>query len=104
MKVCLLTLSEEHRLRVCGNRVQRRIFGPKRKEVAGSWRRLYNEKLHNFYASPNIIRAIKSRRVRWVGHVACMGYRYIYICMRNILVVKPENLEDLGTDDRIILK
>jgi hypothetical protein len=52
---------------VYGNRVLRRIFGPKRKEVAGSWRSLHNEELHNLYASTNIVRAIKSRRIRWAG-------------------------------------
>jgi hypothetical protein len=54
------------------NRVLRRIYGPKREEVAGSWRRLHNEELHNLYASPNIIRVIKSRRLKWAGHVARM--------------------------------
>jgi hypothetical protein len=55
------------------NRVLRRIFGPKRDEVAGGWIRLYNEELHNLYASPFIIKVIKSRRMRWAGHVARMG-------------------------------
>jgi hypothetical protein len=55
------------------NRVLRRLFGPKREEVAGNWRRLHNEELHNLYASPNIIRVIKSGRMRWEGHVARMG-------------------------------
>jgi hypothetical protein len=55
------------------NRVLRRIFGPKRDEVMGDWSKLHNEELHNLYSSPNIIRMIKSRRVRWVGHVARMG-------------------------------
>jgi hypothetical protein len=68
-----LTLREEHRLRVFENRVVRRIFGPKRDEVAGEWRKLHNEKLHNLYSSPDIIRQIKSRRMRWAGHVARMG-------------------------------
>jgi hypothetical protein len=68
-----LTIREEHRLRVFGNRVLRRIFGPKRYEVRGDWRKLHNEELHNLYSSPNIIRMIKSRRMRWVGHVARMG-------------------------------
>jgi hypothetical protein len=67
-----LTLREEHRLRVCENRVLRRIFGLKRDEVTGGWRKLHNEELHNLYSSPNIIRAIKSRRMRWAGHVARM--------------------------------
>jgi hypothetical protein len=55
------------------NRVLRKIFGPKREEVAGGWRTLHNEELRNLYASPNIIRIIKSRRVRWTGHAARMG-------------------------------
>jgi hypothetical protein len=53
--------------------VLRRIFGSKREEVAGGWRRLHNEELHNLYASPNVIRVVKSGRVRWAGHVACIG-------------------------------
>jgi hypothetical protein len=65
-----LTVREEHKLRVFGNRVLRRIFGPKRDGVAGGWRKLHNEEIHNLYASPSIIRIIKSRRMRWVGHVA----------------------------------
>jgi len=55
------------------NRVLRRIFGPKRDEVTGEWRKLHNEELNNLYSSPNIVRVIKSRRMRWVGHVARMG-------------------------------
>jgi hypothetical protein len=57
------------------NRVQRRIFGPKRDEVTGDWRKLHNEELHNLYSSPDIIRMIKSRRMRCSGHVARMGRR-----------------------------
>jgi hypothetical protein len=56
-----------------GNRVLRRMFGPNREEVAGGWRRLHNEELHNLYDSPNVIRVIKSSRIRWAGHVAHMG-------------------------------
>jgi hypothetical protein len=66
-----LTLREEHRLRVYENRVLR-IFGPKRKED-GSWRKLHNDELHSLYSSPNIVRMIKSRRLRWAGHVARRG-------------------------------
>jgi hypothetical protein len=60
------------KLRVCENMMLRRIFGLKRNEVTGGWRRLYNEELHNLYSSPSIIRVIKSKRVRWGGHVARM--------------------------------
>jgi hypothetical protein len=63
-----LTLREEHRLRVL-----RKIFGPKRDEVTGGWRKLYNEELHGLYSSPSIVRVIKARRMRWEGHVARMG-------------------------------
>jgi hypothetical protein len=68
-----LTLREENRLRVFENRVLRRIFEPKRDEVTGEWRKLHNEGLHILYSSPNIIRQMKSRRMRWAGNVACMG-------------------------------
>jgi hypothetical protein len=68
-----LTLREEHRLRVFENRVLRRIFRPKRDETTGEWRKLHSEKLHNLFSSPNVIRQIKSRRMRWVVHVARMG-------------------------------
>jgi hypothetical protein len=57
------------------NRVLRRIFGPKRDEVTGEWRKLHNEELHDLYSLPSIIRIIKSRRMRWAGHVARMGRR-----------------------------
>jgi hypothetical protein len=68
-----LTLREEHRLRVFGNRVLRGIFGHKRDEVTGEWRKMHNGELHNLYSSPDIIWQIKSRRMRWAGHVAHMG-------------------------------
>jgi hypothetical protein len=61
------------------NRVLRRIFGPKRDKVTGGWRKLHNEELHNMYSSSSIIRLIKSRRMRWVGHVARMGRRGLHI-------------------------
>jgi hypothetical protein len=70
-----LTLREECRLRVFENKVLRRIFGPKRYEVTGEWRRLHNKEIYALYSSPNIIRVMKSRRLRWAGHVARMGER-----------------------------
>jgi hypothetical protein len=68
-----LTLREERRLWAFDNRVLRRIFGPKRDEVTGEWRKLHNEELNDMYFSPNIIRVIKLRRIRWAGHVTYMG-------------------------------
>jgi hypothetical protein len=72
-----LTLREEHRLRVFENRVLRRIIGPKRNEVTGEWRKLHNEELRDLYSSPSIIRIMKSRRMRWAGHVARMGAKRV---------------------------
>jgi hypothetical protein len=84
---------EEQRLRVFENSVLRRIFRPKRDEATGEWRRLHNEELNDLYSSPNIIRVIKSRRMRWVGHVAHMGEkRGAY----QILVGRPEGRRPLG--------
>ena len=68
-----LTLREERRLRVFENRVLRRIFGPKRDEVTEKWRKLHNEELNDLYSSPSIGGVIQSRRIRWAGHVLCMG-------------------------------
>jgi hypothetical protein len=70
-----LTLREEHRLRMFENRVLRKIFGPKRDEMTGEWRKLHNEELRALYSSPSIIRIIESRRMRLVGLVACMGVK-----------------------------
>jgi hypothetical protein len=61
------------------NRVLRRIFVPKRDEVTGGWRKLHNEELHNLYSSPNIIRIIKSRKMRWTGHVEHIGRRGMHV-------------------------
>jgi hypothetical protein len=66
-------LREEHTLRVFDNRILRRMCGPKKGEVIGEWRKSHNEEIHNLYSCPNIIRQIKSRRMRWAGHVARMG-------------------------------
>jgi hypothetical protein len=97
-------LREERRLRVFENRVLRRIFGPKRDEVTGEWRKLHNEELNDLYSSPNIVRMIKSRRMRWAGRVARMGERR---SVYRILVGKYEgksHLEDPGVDGRVILR
>jgi hypothetical protein len=97
-------LREECRLRVFENRVLRRIFGPKRDEVTGEWRRLRNKELYALYSSPNIIRVIKPRRLRWAGLVARMGERR---GAYRALVGKPEGRRPLGRPSaggRIILK
>jgi hypothetical protein len=91
------TLREEHRLRVFENRVLRRIFGPKREEVAGEWRRLHNEELNDLYSSPNITRVVKSRRMRRAGHVARMGNRR---GAYRVLVGRPEGRRPLGRPRR----
>jgi hypothetical protein len=74
-KTWSIILREEHRLRAFENRVLRGIFGPNRDEVRGQWRKLHNGELHNLYLSPDIIRQIKSRRMRWAEHVASIGER-----------------------------
>jgi hypothetical protein len=79
------------------NRVLRRIFGPKRDEVTGEWRKLHNEELHNLYSSPDIVRQIKSRRMRWAGHVAPMGEEKT---LYKVLVGKPEGKRPLGRPRR----
>jgi hypothetical protein len=91
-----LTLREEHRLRVFENRVLRTIFGPRRDEVTRGWRELHNEELHNLYSSPNIIRMIKSRRMRWAVHVARI------LDMRNAyrILGKSEGKRPLGRPRR----
>jgi hypothetical protein len=86
-----LTLREEHRLRVFENRVLK-IFGPKREEDE-SYRILHNDELHDLYSSPNFVRVIKSRRMRWAGHVARMGERR---CVCRVLVGRPEGKGPLG--------
>jgi hypothetical protein len=87
-----LTLKEERRLRL-ESRVLRRIFGLKRDEVTGEWRKLHNEALNDVYCSPNIVQAIQSRRMRWAGHVARMGKAG---CVYRVLVGKPEGKRLLG--------
>ncbi|KAJ4448643.1 hypothetical protein ANN_00033 [Periplaneta americana] len=92
-----LTLREEHRFRVFENKVLRKIFGAKRDEVTGEWRKLHNTELHALYSSPDIIRNIKSRRLRWAGHVARMGEsRNAY----RVLVGRLEGKRPLGRPRR----
>ena len=92
-----LTLREERTLRVFENMVLRRIFGPRRDEVTGQWRRLHNEELNDLYCSPSTVRVIKSRRMRWAGHVARMGEEW---GAYRVLVGKPEGKRPLGRPRR----
>jgi hypothetical protein len=86
-----------HSLILFENRVLRRIFGPKREEVTGEWSKLHSEELHNLYSSPVIIRQVKSRRMKWAGHVARMGEER-KVC--KVLVGKPEGKRPLGRPRR----
>jgi len=92
-----LALREERKLRVFENTALKRIFGPSRDEVTGEWRVLHNEELNDLYCSPNIVRVIKSRRMRWAGHVARMGEER-GVC--RVLVGKPEGRRQLGRPRR----
>jgi hypothetical protein len=92
-----LTLREERRLKVFENRVLRRVFGPKRDLVTGEWRKLHNEELNDLYSLPKSVRVVKSRRMRWAGHVARMGEgRGVH----RVLVGKPEGRRPLGRPRR----
>jgi len=90
-------LREERKLRVFENMVLRRIFGTRRDEVTGEWRRFHNEELNDLYSSPNIVRAIKSRRMRWAGHVRRMGDER---GVNRVLLGKPEGKRPLGRPRR----
>jgi len=89
---------------VCANRVLRRIFGAKRDEATGEWRKLYDEELNDLYCLPSIVRMIKSRRMRWAGHVARMGRGKVYTGFWWGNLKKRINLEDPGVVGRIILR
>jgi hypothetical protein len=92
-----LTLREKRRLRVFENRVLRRVFGPDRDKVTGKWRNLHNEELNDLYYLPTIVRIVKSRRMRWSGHVARMGEER---GVHRVLVGKPEGKRQLGRPRR----
>jgi hypothetical protein len=98
-----LMLRGEYRLRVFQNRVLGRIFGPKRVEIAEDWRRLHNGEFHNLYALHDIIRVIKSRRIRWMGHIALKGREmHTIFWLENLK--ERDHLEDLGIDGKTILE
>jgi hypothetical protein len=99
-----LPLREEPRLIVFENMVLRRIFGPKSDEVTADWRKLNNEEHNDLYCSPNIVRVIKSRRMRWAGHVARMGRGGVYSRIWWVNLREINHLEDPGVDIRIVLK
>ena len=100
-----LTLREERRLRVFENRVLRRIFGTGRDEVTGEWRKLHDEELNDLYCSPNIVRVMKSRRMRWTGHVArrVWGRVEVHTEFSWGNLREGDHLEDPGLDGRMIL-
>jgi hypothetical protein len=99
-----LTLRQERGLGVFGNRVLKRIFGPKRDEVRGEWRKLQNERLGDLYSSPNIVRVIKSRKMRWARHVAHMGDMRVLYSVLVGNVRERGYLENIGVDGMIILR
>jgi hypothetical protein len=90
-------LREERRLRVFENRVLRGVFEPRRDEVTGEWRKLHNDELNDLHSLPNIVRVVKSRRMRWAGHVARMGEERV---VHRVLVRKPEGKRPLGRPRR----
>jgi hypothetical protein len=97
-------LREERRLRVFENREFGGIFGPRRGEVTGEWRKLHNEELNDLYCSPNIVRVVKSRRMRWEGHVACMGRGEVNIGFWWGNLRERNQWTEPGVDGSIILR
>jgi hypothetical protein len=98
-----LTLREQHRLKFFENRVLRKIFRPKREED-GSWRKLHDDELHSLYSSSNIVRVIKSRRMRWAGHVAHMEKGRVCTGFWFGRRKRRDHWEDLGVGGRVTLR
>jgi hypothetical protein len=97
-------LRKERRLRVSENRVLKRIFGPKSDEVRGEWRKLNNEEFNDLYSTSKSLRVIKSRRLRWAGHVERMGKEEFYTGFWWGSLRERDHLEDSGVDGKIILR
>jgi hypothetical protein len=104
LDLAIRIISATYILRVFENRVLRRIFGPKRDEVTGGWRKLHKEELHNLYSSPSIIRMIKSRRMRWGGHVARRRGRRMHIGYWWEIQKERDHWEDQDVGGWTILK
>jgi hypothetical protein len=96
-------LREERRLRVFEDRVFRRVFGRKRDEATGEWRNLHNEEQNDLYSLPSIVRVVKSRRMRWAGHVVCIGGRGVHRVLWGSQRER-DHLGDPDVDGRIILR
>jgi hypothetical protein len=91
-------------MKVFENRVLRRVFGPKRDEVTGEWRKLHNEELNDLYSLPKIVPVVKSRRMKWVGHVACMGRGEVCTGFWWGSLMEADYWGDTDVDGRIILR
>jgi hypothetical protein len=102
-EIWLLTLREEDMLKVSEHRVLRRIFGPMQYEVKGEWRKLHNEEFNDLNSSSNIVCVIKSRRMRWAGHVANMGARRGYTVFWRGKRTERDHLRDRGVDEATVL-